>query len=229
MFASSRTPADLLAAFASELQLRPPRRANETAGAPRHLIESDHGDARCSQAPRRGNEHGAPVHRPDDIDELSRPVIIDCVQRESRDVVSDNRAEGSIASSQLDEHAIARLEAGLPHAVQLPPVIGLPPIDENIDHRNREPLFDPGPPPSSEEENGLWLTPQQLTMRARLNLYAIAPRAVDEEIHHYSGGQDYVPMPLLTRARRIVRRSAIIFLVVGAIATPPAYFWELRT
>ena len=57
---------------------------------------------------------------------------------------------------------------------ELPPTIGLPPVDEDINRRSGEPLFDPSPHPSSEEENSLWSTPQQLAMRARQKLYAIA-------------------------------------------------------
>jgi hypothetical protein len=70
---------------------------------------------------------------------------------------------------------------------ELPPTIGLPPVDEDINRRSGEPLLDPRPHPSSEEENSLWSTPQQLAMRARQKLYAMAPAPIDEDIHHRSG------------------------------------------
>jgi hypothetical protein len=133
--------------------------ANGTADAQRHLIESDHGDPRCTQAPPHRNQHGGALHRPDENDELSRLLTIDCLRREGRPAVSYIHGEESIASFQLDEHAIARLEAGLraqeatlrlPHAGQLPPVIGLPPVDDGIDDCHAETPFDPSPPPSSE-------------------------------------------------------------------------------
>jgi hypothetical protein len=123
---------------------------------------------------------------------------------------------------------------------ELPPTIGLPPVDEDINRRSGEPLFDPSPHLSSEEENSLWSTPLQLAMRARQKLYAIAPAPVDEDIHHRSGepflnsglsrsSEPDWQAPLMMMARRIVPRSLILFLVVSAIATPLAYFWAAKS
>jgi hypothetical protein len=122
---------------------------------------------------------------------------------------------------------------------ELPPAIGLPAVDEDINRRSGDPLFDPGLRPSSEEENSLWSTPQELAKRARQKLYAIAPVPVYEDVGHRRG-QPFLDSglsrslepnwqtPLMMTARRIVHGSVILFLFASAIATPLAYFWVAK-
>jgi hypothetical protein len=101
--------------------------------------------ARLTRRKNCGNEHATPVLRQGENDETRR------------------------LESTLHQETLR-----LRHAVQLPAAIGLPPVDDDINRRSGgEPLFDPSPRPSSEEENSLWSTPHQLAMRARPNPYAI--------------------------------------------------------
>jgi hypothetical protein len=163
---------------------------------------------------QRANEQSAAVHRPD----------------ENRAVVPDSHADKPIAPFHMDEHAITRLEAGLrapeetprlPHAVPLQPIVGLPPVDEDIHDRSGAPLFYTRPR-SLEQEDSLWSTPQQLAMRARLNLYAIAP-PVDEEIHHRDRSQK--PHGGGWGRTKIIRRILIGILVAVVIGALKQLMW----
>jgi hypothetical protein len=139
--------------------------------------------ARLTRRKYCGKEHVTPVLRPGENDETRRlKSTLHRLQPEggTECLGSDGNGDKSIPFFFLSGGAIAGLEARLraqeetlrlPHAVQLPPVIGLPPVDEDINRRSGE----------------LWSTPQQLAMRARQNRYAMAPAPVDEDIHHRSG------------------------------------------
>jgi hypothetical protein len=119
-------------------------RVNGTVNAERPLIESGHGDARCCQALEGGDKLGTGAYRADKNDQLCSSI--DWLLREGEAAGSVSHASKSIASFHLGEEALARLEIGLraqqfgadecslqgPHAVQPPPMIALPPVDEQI-------------------------------------------------------------------------------------------------